>query len=159
MSYREEQLKLELKVLQRAKRLVRKGWCQGYEARDSQDTDCSADSVVACQWCATGSIARAVTEVTGVSGAGHKVTGLLTEELSDALQASGEIARDVTAWNDQLSRTVNDVVGLMTKVERRLRGLLPTTKRTRKSRKIEGQTAKDVVGRMTKTRKVKKRSK
>jgi hypothetical protein len=159
MSYQEEQLKLELQVLQRAKRLVRKGWCAGYEARDSQDVDCFADSVIACKWCATGSITRATTEIVGVSGEGHPVAGLLIEELETALHDAGEAVYELPGWNDIEGRTADDVVGLMTKVERRLRGLLPVTKRTRKSRKIKGQTAKDVVGRMTKTKKVKKRSK
>jgi len=104
------------KVLRRAAELVEQGWCQGGLARQkSHGNFVEPFSPLAVEWCAEGALVMAAYEATGMlpfTEDGLTLLRGLFEAVQRVLPNDSARAQDIAAWNDQSSRTADEVAAL-----------------------------------------------
>ena len=85
---------------------IRKGWCQGYMARDSNGAPCDPAWQEATYWCLWGALYKAYGE--------EKIDTRekVVTKLYDQLQCK-EHWSSLGTWNDNTSRTQQDVIALL----------------------------------------------
>ena len=95
-------------ILEKAKELIRVGWCQHWYARnaDGETVDLRSDSAVS--WCATGAIGRAV-NVDIPGGHGIRYNDWLSI-VKLVIKVNKTINAGLPSWNDARSRTREDVL-------------------------------------------------
>ena len=95
-----------LELLELARELIERGWCQGADARDSAGADVDPWEPLATSWSLLGAIVAALEEVSGAFGE------LPLAHLAAALYALAEIVDDdsLTEWNDDPRRTRDEVL-------------------------------------------------
>ena len=100
-------------VLERAIRIVRKGWTQGYMARDVNGYPTEPLHANAHTWCLAGALAKA-------GGAADYKTDDQHRSILNQLRAmTGEDY--VSMWNDREFRTQADVIELLKKAKEEFR--------------------------------------
>lgn len=93
----------EREVLIKARERIARGWCQGAVARDENNIIVSADSPNATQWCLTGSMFDSHVWSEGLCpgcAAYQRLTRLVGPSI-------------VPAWNDNETRTQEEVLALV----------------------------------------------
>ena len=111
MSIKEE----TINILERAAALVRVGWTQMAFARDAEGRICGESDDVACQWCMTGALERAIEAVPGVapSLAQANAYGAVCTAIRRCESIPSEAAVRIPTWNDQPGRTKGEVLAVL----------------------------------------------
>ncbi len=102
---RQEDTRILVTVLRRARQLVADGWSQGAYARLTDGSPCPPDSARAAQFCLMGAIRRGLTEADYSIPVESKVVQLLGFAIAD----------EAVGWNDDERRTQADVLARMDK--------------------------------------------
>lgn len=84
--------------------IIKKGWCQGVSALDSDGNEVHPYSGFAVEWCLSGAIECYL----------HSPSEAL--DVTYALRSAGEIVlEDISLWNDDERRTKEEVIALIDK--------------------------------------------
>ena len=107
---------VRLEALTKIRGYLVQGWCQKVPAENAEGFDCGALDKAACRWCLTGAMDRVLLGDMDVNARLYEeIVELIRTELfggSYSMLVGGYMYR----WNDNPSRTQEQVVGLLDRV-------------------------------------------
>jgi hypothetical protein len=102
-------MSVELKILERTKEIVERGWTQGESARSAIGVKVAIDDIRACQWCVSGAMSLACKEVTGTPlGKYWEAYGVLKNVLPNPVSG-------LVRFNDHPGTKKQDVLNVLDK--------------------------------------------
>ena len=103
------------KVLRRAAQIVRKGWTQGYFAKDRNKNNVSSIDRSAVCWCASGALIKAEREICGTKSIAEKEVAVYCMSLMRK-----RLRQVLWTCDDSTSRTQAEVVAALESAAREL---------------------------------------